>query len=202
MTASAVPETTRPRGRAVQGQRARALYNLAPSRCLRCDAPILAHPGEKLAEVRKRKFCGRSCAASHNNSLAVAPKKKAKPVWCTDCGVLLKNPSPSQKLCPDCKANRSNSLAHLTKGQCTPAAMRAHLKLALAYRPHVCRHCGYSRHVESVHIRPVDAFPETAPLHEINHPTNLAYLCPNCKWEFEHGLFALQPEHARRRAQA
>ena len=34
----------------------------------------------------RRKFCSRSCAASYNNSSTVAPKKRAKPRFCADCG--------------------------------------------------------------------------------------------------------------------
>ncbi len=38
--------------------------------------------------------------------------------------------------------------------------------------------------------------------HRINHPSNLALLCPNCKWEFERGLFTLEPAHPRKDARA
>ncbi len=202
MTAQTFQQTPRPRGRAAQGQQSRALYNMAPNRCQQCGTAIIAEPDEKLSEVRKRKFCGRSCAASHNNSLAVAPKRKSRPVWCTDCGAQLTGAAPSQKLCADCRANRSNSLARLTKGESSPADLREHLKRVLAPRPRHCQHCGYDRHVETVHRRPLDSFPDSAPLHDVNHPSNLALLCPNCKWEFEHGLLALEPTHPRKQARA
>lgn len=63
MTADAIEGT--PRGRAAQGQQSRALYNAAPNTCRQRSAPILTGHDEKLSEVRKRKFCGRSCAVTH-----------------------------------------------------------------------------------------------------------------------------------------
>jgi HNH endonuclease len=48
----------------------------------------------------------------------------------------------------------------------------------------ICK-CGYSKHVEICHIKEVKSFPDDAKIKEINDPSNLLYLCPNCHWEFD-----------------
>lgn len=51
-----------------------------------------------------------------------------------------------------------------------------------------CERCGYDKHVEIAHIRSISDFPETAMLSKVNARSNLMALCPNCHWEFDHGL--------------
>ena len=53
-----------------------------------------------------------------------------------------------------------------------------------------CAACGYSKHTEVCHIRPIRDFPITALISEVNDPSNLIRLCPNCHWEFDHGLIS------------
>jgi hypothetical protein len=55
----------------------------------------------------------------------------------------------------------------------------------------VCKNCGYDRHVEICHIRPINSFPEDTPVAVVNDLSNLVALCPNCHWEFDHGLLVL-----------
>ena len=51
-----------------------------------------------------------------------------------------------------------------------------------------CYNCGYDKHVEIAHIQSVNSFSGDITLDIINHPSNLIHLCPNCHWEFDHGL--------------
>ncbi len=188
------------RGSLEQIQRARAYYDASPNLCVHCDGPILSRPGEKLSETRKKKFCSRSCAASHNNSLSVAPKKKPRPRYCESCGARVSyDPQSSETrhiLCPTCSEKSAQSLVTRTKSQSSPADIRNHMRSVLAERPHQCQQCGYALHAEACHVRPIDDFPPSATLTEINHPDNLVLLCPNCRWEFTHGLVALVPSPA------
>lgn len=50
----------------------------------------------------------------------------------------------------------------------------------------ICQVCGYN--IEVAHKRAINTFPETATVGEVNAPENLLTLCPNCHWEFDHGL--------------
>jgi hypothetical protein len=171
----------------------RAAYLAAPHRCLQCAEPILPHAGEKIHETMRRKFCSRSCAASYNNRSAVAPKKKAQPRFCAQCGTRITSgvQDGPRTLCPACTEALVSRLPSLLRREASSADIRRHMRLVLSDRPRRCQHCGYDTHVEAVHRRPIDDFSPDATLAEIDAPANLAYLCPNHRWEFEHGLISL-----------
>lgn len=173
----------------------RAAYLAAPRPCLHCDKPILPHDGEKIHETMRRRFCSHSCAASYNNGSAVAPKKKAKPRFCVECKAPIDGNAPdgSGLLCASCHVSSLHRLPYLTRNEASSAEIRRHTRHALIDRPRACVHCGYSRHVEAVHLRPMDDFPPDTPLSAINDPANLVYLCPNHRWEYEHGVLVLDP---------
>lgn len=43
-------------------------YNKNPNKCLYCSGEILAKENERIYEVKKRKFCSKSCSAKYNNT--------------------------------------------------------------------------------------------------------------------------------------
>lgn len=45
--------------------------------------------------------------------------------------------------------------------------------------------CGYNKIIEVAHIRAVKDFPMDAPMSEVNAPSNLRYMCPNCHAEHD-----------------
>lgn len=51
-----------------------------------------------------------------------------------------------------------------------------------------CQKCGYNKHTNFCHIKPITSFQLTAKISEVNHNSNLLILCPNCHWELDHGL--------------
>lgn len=53
------------------------------------------------------------------------------------------------------------------------------------YTAKVCMHCGYDKHVEACHIKPISEFKDSDLVSTINSLDNLLYLCPNCHWEFD-----------------
>lgn len=124
------------------------------------------------------RFCSRSCAASVTNQ--EAPKRR-------------KQPRLARRRIQDIReAARSRTLAEVRakiKGQHPSWVMsyvrrwaRQNLKDLLQVP---CQACGYSKHVELCHIRPVSSFPASASLGEINDRRNIRVLCPNCHWEFD-----------------
>ena len=48
-----------------------------------------------------------------------------------------------------------------------------------------CEQCGYDKHVEVCHIKPIQSFPSQTAIDIINDISNLIVLCPNCHWEFD-----------------
>lgn len=49
----------------------------------------------------------------------------------------------------------------------------------------VCQFCGYDKHVEVCHIKPIHSFSLDTLISVVNAPDNILILCPNCHWEFD-----------------
>ena len=54
-----------------------------------------------------------------------------------------------------------------------------------------CQICGYEKHVEICHIKPISSFSEETLLEKINAKDNIIGLCPNCHWELDHNLLTI-----------
>lgn len=155
------------------------------------------------------KFCSRSCAASVTGS--THPKRAAYRVkrvctLCTNSFVCSKEHTSTSycKPCSDTRKHRKVSSeltigyyinGHAVKGR-HPSWVRVQIRelnrrsnSRLLKLP--CHSCGYGRHVELAHIRPISSFPKSALVREVNHPDNVIQLCPNCHWEFDHHLLLL-----------
>lgn len=60
--------------------------------------------------------------------------------------------------------------------------------------PAKCMHCGYDKHYEVCHIKPIHTFKISQMLSEVNHQDNLIHLCPNCHWELDHDLVTIEKD--------
>jgi len=49
-----------------------------------------------------------------------------------------------------------------------------------------CQSCGYDKHVEICHIKPIHKFSEDTLISVVNDPSNILVLCRNCHWEHDH----------------
>jgi len=153
--------------------------------CLQCKS-----------ETKNPKFCSQSCAATYNNKKV--PKRPKKTRTCSRC----KEKFTPQKgdcgytLCKNCKGTYHNEVSwqrtlkslQVSKGA-HPSWAWAHIR-ALArsrYRKlqKSCEVCGYNKHIEICHIKPLTSFSLTATLEEACGPHNIKFLCPNHHWEFD-----------------
>jgi len=145
-------------------------------------------------ETSNPTFCSRSCAAKRNNVLA--PKRRPAG-RCSTCGV----PIPRRnKYCPkhllDTRLDRSQPISAVADGSDHPACRHARLRQDARHvyrsaRPYRCVRCGYDKHIEVCHKRAITSFPLDTPISVVNSLENLVGLCPNCHWEFDHGLLQL-----------
>lgn len=148
-------------------------------KCLHCDV-----------ETTNPKFCSRSCAAKYNNKIIPKRKPEGK---CKLCGVVILS---SRTYCAECykKARTFGDItleeAIYTKHHRSSAfaLVRSRARGIINEREHRCVNCGYDKHVEVCHIKPIRDFSLSTKLSEINNPDNLLLLCPNCHWEFDAGL--------------
>lgn len=153
--------------------------------CLHCNTEF-----EKRNTDIKRSpnhYCSRSCAAKETNKI---PKRK-KTKKCK-CG---KSILSSRKYCRPCYDKKikpedytlyeatysylhKSSAYSLIRGRARSVAKQQGWK--------ACCKCGYSKHIEIAHIKPICDFSPDTPISEINDVNNLLPLCPNCHWEFDH----------------
>jgi hypothetical protein len=145
-------------------------------------------------DTNNPKFCSRSCAARFNNVLVPKRRPEGRCAVC-ECTVPRRN-----KYCakhrPNKPLDRSQPICAIADGSDHPACRHARLRqdarrMYLAAFPYRCTRCGYDKHIEVCHKRRLTSFPLETPISVVNSLSNLVGLCPNCHWEFDHGLLQL-----------
>lgn len=190
-------------------------YYANPSVCKFCGSVIEVKEGQKVAEARRKKFCNHSCAARYNNRgvnrhggrQRVIRKRTGKCERC-DCEIRYRDRGAGyvrRKYCDVCVPlvaveSRGQSLVEssekeeLRKRSSNWTSYRASISnharkiYAQSDRPSMCAICGYDRHVDICHKRPVSEFPDSATIAEVNDIDNLVALCKNHHWELDHGF--------------
>lgn len=143
-------------------------------------------------------YCSRSCSVTVAN--AVSPKKRRSPKrQCATCSREVEKRRNTR--CSYCIAIPIED--RKTVGQARDGAKNQHSSSAHAdirslarakfkdLRALPCASCGYSKHVEICHIKPLSSFPVNTLIREVNSRDNVIQLCPNCHWEFDRGLLPL-----------
>tara|TARA_Y100000356_G_scaffold127862_1_gene127174 strand:- start:367 stop:870 length:504 start_codon:yes stop_codon:yes gene_type:complete len=161
--------------------------------CLNCNIEF-----EKTTSAAKRSpnhFCCRSCACSYNNSKSPKRSKQGK---CKKCEIPI---NTSHTYCKKCWEEHPMSGSDWMNDESTLEQImyhRHHKSSAFGLVRHraraiakklgwnSCCKCGYSKHIEIAHIKPVSSFPLNTKLKIVNSVDNIIPLCPNCHWEFDH----------------
>ena len=149
------------------------------------------------AETANAKYCSRSHAAIHTNQQA--PKRRLTRK-CSECNTLV----PANRQFCAVHGKRKADYRLLTVAQLKandaikhPSYYRGYLnsitRLLNVHRPRVCQVCGYEKHAEYCHKRPIKDFPDSTTVQNVSGPDNILVLCPNCHWEYDHGLLATNP---------
>ncbi len=173
--------------------------------CAECAKPVDRKLGEVNRSGNKRFFCSHTCSGSFNGRLRV---RKGKMKICQQCEAEYeyKNHKPSARFCASCFQQKQLETKRITLGDvakhCSvrgkhPSWRWAYVRTQartihsdLLSLP--CRECGYSKHVELAHVKPISSFEDSALLSEVNARANVSQLCRNCHWEFDHGLLILK----------
>ena len=149
-------------------------------------------------ETKKKKFCSRSCSASHTNKTHPRRKIKRK---CKKGDSIVRNYRSSlcQKHWDEYLSNKKEKLMQTPVGEYRQRvkekgyhASSIHVNIrrfARSWLKHLtklpCKKCGYDKHVELCHIKPVASFDDSATIGEINDEKNVIQLCPKCHLEFD-----------------
>jgi len=180
-----IPKYAHSLGGKVNGeiQRKKALENYYknPKFCKNCKNIIEIRENQKVAEVKLKKFCNRTCAGTFNNK----DRKKVKK------DKVLKEPKiPFKWLINKTKIE---IFTNHKNWQSARTSIRRHAKFIYdsEVREKICKNCGYNKHIEICHIKSVSSFQDDIKISEINRRENLIALCPNCHWEFDNGILKL-----------
>lgn len=168
--------------------------------CTNCNKQFTKYPND--INENGNNFCSKSCSAKYNNRKYPKRQKEFKTKSCKFCNqIFLSN--RGRNICDSCKENYSIkrlTISDYTKRNSVKgkhpswkfsgircAARLQHKKLL--QQP--CAKCGFSEHVELCHIKPISSFDDTATIEEVNHPSNVIQLCPNCHWLFDNGKLTI-----------
>jgi DNA-directed RNA polymerase subunit M/transcription elongation factor TFIIS len=153
-------------------------------------------------ETGNPKFCSRRCAAIYNNKYVhkIALVKR----FCRRCGKLIERNSykDNSVLCENCRSreyqfddNVSLKDVIYTKHHKSSAfaLVRSRARrVAEILGMNKCFVCGYDKHVEISHKKPISSFSEDTLVKVINSPDNLIALCRNHHWEFDHSEITVE----------
>lgn len=143
-------------------------------------------------------FCSKSCAnkvvkLKHGKYSNFTPLTKS----CEECGDVFTN--SSKKFCST-KCRMINSFKDtpmksiiVRDSQNRYDSIRSRARnFSKFFNAPCCERCGYDKHFEVCHIKPISSFDVESSLYDVNHPTNLIHLCPNCHWELDNGHLTIE----------
>jgi len=139
------------------------------------------------------RFCSSRC-----NALATSKFKPKRPKLghCRVCGDSISSQRVYCKTCRKLAVSNSKDWSGVTLGELRikrkangDATVWAHAKRVFfaSPLPKECWICGYFKHIDVCHIKPVAGFADATLICEINNLKNLMGLCRNHHWEFDHG---------------
>lgn len=162
--------------------------------CLKCGKTFL----KKVSEIRNspNHFCSRSCSTSYNNTVYA---KRVVSGRCRECGASI---SAKYVYCQNCRSLRLFENRTVAEVVCLSNKASRYCRIrehARKLYQHItaCEVCGYRKHVEICHIKPLSSYDVTALVSEVNNKDNIAVLCPNCHWELDNGLLNLLNRQCR-----
>lgn len=185
-------------------QRSSDSYRQPEGNCIECDTPISTKRtycdkcwNSKKITTKTKKVCqcGKPCKGESCRKCWLSSNSKLK--ICVDCGEECRS-----KRCWKCHVQHlrlsveNDTIADVINYKHHPSSAHALIRTrARAISKRLgwssCCNCGYDTHIEIAHRRAITDFSEDTLVSVVNTEDNLAPLCPNCHWEFDHGLLEL-----------
>ena len=157
------------------------------------------HCGKKISfQSRRNTFCNHTCSASFSNRIRIF-RRPLLEKFCRRCGNRIERDSFRDigTLCSSCRALYFtryddniplNDIIYTQLHKSSAFALvRSRARTVIkSLNITKCQKCGYSKHVEVCHRKPISSYPLDTLVSVINAESNLLVLCPNCHWEFDH----------------
>jgi len=139
---------------------------------------------------KNQKYCDAKCANQHR----VYKFRQNKYAICPVCSQKMAISSTRCRRC--CKTDLSKrTIDSLGKNSTYQAArIRQHAREIWinSGNPRACHICGYSKHYEVAHVKPIISFSRQTTLSVVNHIDNLLALCPTHHWELDNHILNLE----------
>jgi hypothetical protein len=158
--------------------------------CSYCGIGISVHP----RKIKIKNYCSTSCS----NKDMPKRTKLARPK-CETCEKHTER--RDSKYCKECNINNKCLFSLTTMKEIKNkkndanrySRVRANARLVMKKNKieKKCKNCQYEKHVQVCHIKNICDFLDSDTVEYVNSIDNLIYLCPNCHWEFDHGLLRL-----------
>lgn len=159
-------------------------------------------------ETMNKKYCSRSCSTQLNNIGTQRNKRKERLCYkcqkkftgteskrahyCALCAQIINDDYAQRILSMTLGFFKEKAIASGIHPSWRFSEVRGFNRLWNAHMTKSCQVCGYDKHVELAHIKPLSEFDDNSLLIEINCEENVRGLCPNHHWELDHDL--LKPD--------
>ena len=154
------------------------LKNEVELNCIECN--ILFKRSKCYVINDTNHFCSRSCSAKWNNRVS---QKRYKTKKCIYCDTLI---NKDRKYCSNHSPNRDMSIEEMLNDHTYKSnaytSIRSRARYSCKNRIQECNNCGWDKHVQCCHIKPIKSFTRDTLVSVVNEPSNLILLCPNCHW--------------------
>jgi len=172
-----------------------ARYYANPNYCLNCGSIIEVKDSVKVAKIRTKRFCNRSCAGAYNNKLF---HKRHRKKQCASCGDLILT---GRKYCSEiCRTvgRKSRTPGSTSANKSTyVVSWRQKAKLrAIKYKGGCCQICGYDKCVRALSFHHLDVNHKDFGISAVSRSWSTiqaeldkcVLLCLNCHAEVHAGL--------------
>lgn len=157
-------------------------------KCTHCDKSFYRTPS---GTKGKLPFCSQACNGYYYGSL-----KTIKTHNCKFCNNQL---SGTKRICDTCKVDYwdpsiddlKQKYSHHKHANSWHSFVRYRARNTVKHLPQICYECGYNRHVEVCHIKPIKDFSGESKLSVVNDIRNLVLLCPNHHWELDNQILSV-----------
>ncbi len=168
-------------------------YNLNPNFCKNCNCKIEIKSNERVYDIKKKKFCSHSCAASFNNKGICRNPKKLN---ICECGSAK---SKNSKICRQCYKNilLNKTLGEIINGKKYSTVLLASIRgmartlleeSNIEKKCILCTHNEFNKVLETCHIKGIMSYSLESKIKEINDIKNLTWLCPSHHAMYDKGF--------------
>jgi len=161
--------------------------------CTQCNKEFY----KTLSQIGIHNFCSASCSAIYNNRNPSEKRIKSRRKPEGSCKICHKVIYTNLLYCKDCSPKKNldtltiDQVVRKRKGSNKYDGIRNRARNLYSDKITKCELCDHVRGVQVCHIVPISKFPKDTLVSVVNSLQNVAFLCPNCHWDLDHGFLQI-----------